>query len=277
MAKARDRMARAWHDRWSNPRWKKRLWWKVPSLMVGAYFWWTGQSGEGLSKKLAEAGWWGFFETGAFRTLLTLVGVVVVAVMVVVLLRPAQPSEAAPQTTDPLGARETIPPTAPRSRQTVPNRLGGPLPPEEPLSPLEELAEQRAKEHAEGKHRKVSGQSPGEWNEAGTPERTFSYRQSGHSVELRLRPIPELTFGQALRCEVEEPGGKLMWITPADDATSGISALVFYPFENSPPLVDGEYIVRWRRIGGLLNIPSMMGSGTVAQGSFRIKDKRLVY
>jgi len=112
------------------------------------------------------------------------------------------------------------------------------------------------------------------WVDAKPAESVFSYRQSGHRIDLRLRPIPQLGFAVSLRCEVEAPNEKLTWLTPADWGTHDLSAVAHYPFEDSPPLIDGVYIVRWRRVGGFFGL--MMGAGTVKQGQFEIRGGQLV-
>jgi hypothetical protein len=117
----------------------------------------------------------------------------------------------------------------------------------------------------------VEESRPSEWREAGPPTRKFSYRQNGDKIDLRLRHAPPTSFVTQLYCEVEEPRGIKTRVPAGDILAKETTVSVLYPFESAPPLVDGEYVVRWRHIGLLV-----FGPGVLAEGAFRVRGGRLV-
>jgi hypothetical protein len=86
---------------------------------------------------------------------------------------------------------------------------------------------------------------------------------------LLVRNVPALNLYEALSCEVDDPNQVL---TTCRLRPRTLSAVAVYPFEESPPLVDGTYFVRWQVLG----LASVLFPRVLGQDSFTIKNGRLV-
>jgi hypothetical protein len=96
------------------------------------------------------------------------------------------------------------------------------------------------------------------------------HRQHGDSIVLSARNLPQRFALERIVCVVEDPNGVVTSSTPGVNAAGAGSIL--YPFDDSPDLFDGDYVVRW--IGNMFS--HSLRLPPAATDEFTIRGGRLV-